>query len=561
MIITPDTSSESIPNVRLQNNSDAVFDDGPSRESVHQEAHKVADEIGTIASLEKIRADQTAVEEAQARGSKLTTDVLYDPDNGVLGSQGKDALQAQKDGMQRFKSGMNDISSSLNGPAQVGAFNKWALAQGGIVDKTMMVHVDQQLRAHDAKTFDNLVDNQAGAAATAHGDPDALALSFGTVKDNLDAYATRNRLDADQKQVLAEHTFDKMHSSVIDGLLTFQGGPSAEKYYQDNKDQISPKTQVVLEKALAEGDTRYKAQENVLKIIQANPDSESDALKEADKIDDADTRDAARKMITARFTQDRQARKNDQDSLFMQMSQMVNQKGLVDPIDRRNAVPPLAWSKLSVDQQRAIEKGGSVDETSVNKWMDFRQAMKDNSLQKMSEADIKTKFLQYMTPADQKTVIDAWTGAKGGPKNAKFLSAQSIAQNIDTSASSAGLIKADARARHETDKDQLKLLDDSVNRNIIEFESANKRSPNPEEIQGIIDKQVISEIGKKRPGFFERLGTKAPVAYENIPEQAKQQIIGMAKKYGATATRTKIENAYQMHRQGRPDSEIEKLFK
>lgn len=563
-IIIPETTSEPIPNFRVQSNTDeATFGGGPGRESVNQETQKLASETGTIAAMEKIRADQTAVEEAQARGSKLTTDVLYDPETGVLGSQGKNALQAQKDGMQKFKKGMNDISASLNGPEQIGTFNKWAIAQAGVVDKTMMVHVDEQLKAHDAKTFDNLVDNSAGQAATNYGNPDALKLAFGTVKDNLDAYALRNRLDDDQKQILSEHVNDKMHTAVIDGMLTFAGGVSAEKYYEANKDQISPKTQVVLEKALSEGKTRYQAQDNVLKIIQANPDSESDALKAADKIDDADTRDAARKMITARFTQDRQARKNDQDALFMQMNQMVSSKGLTDGVDRKNAVPPLAWSRLSPEQQRAIEKGGEVDVTSVNKWIDFREAVKDGSLPKMSEADLKTKYLQYMTPADQKTVIDTWSGAKGsrGSGSVKFLSAQSIAQNIDTSASTAGLIHADVRARRETDKDQLKLLDDNVNRSIIEFENANKKSPNPEEVQGIIDKQVISAIGKKPVGIFERFGSKAAVSYENIPERAKEQILQMAKKNSATATRTKIEKAYQMHRQGQPDSEIEKLFK
>lgn len=561
-ITAPDVAPEPIPGVRIQPAAnETTFGAGPGLQQIGGDIQKIATDSGDIAAFEKIRADQTAVETAQAKMSQASLGILYDPQIGVMGSKGTDALEAQKNGMEQFKKTANDISSSLNGPQQIGAFNKWVLEHGATIERTMMGHADEQLQKHDENTFNSLVSNQAALASLSHGDPQATATALRTVNENAVAYAQRNRFDKDATDKLVQDSSDKMHTAVIDGMLKFQNDGSAQKYYDANKDQMSPDARLKVQDGLSEGSIRFSSSSAAQSIMAKHPDSEADALAATNKISNPEVQDTARKLISTNFAQNRQAQKNDQDALFMNMSKMVNQKGLTDPVDRRNAVPPMAWSRLSSEQQRAIEKGGDVDETSIGKWIDFKQTIADGSTAKISRADLQSKYLQYMTPADQKTVVDQWSSAQKGSDNPKLLRDQTVSKSIDDSLSTAGLIPPTTKQRSPSDNLALKQVDDNVHRDIIGFESSQNRSPKPDEVQAIVDKRTIEAIGNKPPGFFARFSAAAPTPYEAIPEKAKEQSVQLARSVGGVATRQKIEQAYQLHRQGKSDDEIAKIFK
>ena len=89
--------------------------------------------MSEIGVFEKIRADQTATEEAQAKMAAAHNDILYNPQTGIMGSKGRGcSLQAQEDGRKRFrKDAATQIMGTLHGPTQQGPFQKWVQQQSG----------------------------------------------------------------------------------------------------------------------------------------------------------------------------------------------------------------------------------------------------------------------------------------------------------------------------------------------------------------------------------------------------------------------------------------------
>lgn len=558
MIIAPDVTPQPIPNVKEQPAaSETTFGGGPGLEAEGAGVQKIAQDAGDIAAFEKIRANQMAVEDAQAKGSKLTTDVLYDPQTGVLGSHGKDALQSQKDGMDRLQKGMNDISTTLNGEQQKGAFNKWALSQVDVANHHMMAHVDEQLKSQDAESFKNLVDNSAAQVALGHGNPDTLKQVFGTVNDNTVAFAARNRLDPDQTKELVQNTNDKMHTAVIDGMMKFQTDDSAQKYYDAHKDEISPEAQLKITNALDEHNIRWRASSAATDILKDNPNSEADALKAAGKISNPEIQDTARKLISARFSEDRQAKKNDQDDTFMRMQQMVNQKGLTDPIDRRMAIPAMAWNKLSAEQQRAIEKGGGTDVTSPKAYLAFSQQIKDGTLKDLSQADLMSKYLVNFKPEDQKQAMELWSGARGGKPSQRLMDEQNIQKSIETNLVNEKLIAPKSSDRGQSQHSLMFDVMDNVHRDYEAQQSSLGRNLKPEEAQAIVDKATLKAIAKKPVGWF----SNEPISFESIPDRAKSSLMLLGRQNGFAVDKIGMEKAWQMHLQGKSDADIIKALK
>lgn len=550
-INAPDVSPEPVSSVHFSADvTPTTLGGGPGIEQQVRESQGIASDVAEIATFEKIRADQAKVDNAQSKSLAYKEDLLYNPETGVLGSKGEDSVEAHQEGITKLKKYLNNVSSTLEGDEQKGPFNKWAQSLAGVTNQTMMSHVDTQLAVHRKNVFENIQEQSAAGAALNNGNPDAIDFYRNTANQAALNYARDSRMDPDATRQIVRDTNDKTQIGVINGMLKYATYDDAKNYLDENKDNISLKAQEVIQKTMVEGYLRHQA------ILAANdahakhPDSETDALAALNKISNPDVLDLARKKLSADYAQDRQAIKNDQDQIFLEMQEMVNKKGLTDPVDRRNAVPESKWNMLTGEQRRAIEKGGSMDVTSIRKWADFDQMRKDGTLKDLSQADFMTKFTPYFSPEDAKQALNAWSAAsKGGANDPKAARDQSIAQSIDQSLTTAGVIHADPKLRHDKEKMLLKQAGDDIHRQIVEFQSANNgKQPKPEELQKIIDKHTIDTIGQKPDSIFAKVGnlisgTKV-TPYETIPDQAKNDILASARQHGKILSKDDIEKAY-----------------
>lgn len=551
----PEVESQPIPSVRLSDNtSPTTFGGGPGAELATRQEEQIAGAVGEIATFEKIRADQTAVDDGKSKALAEKQNILYDPQTGVLGSKGVDSIQAHQEGIQKLKKNLNDISSNLSGDEQVGPFNKWAQELAATTNQTMMAHVDKQMDEHRVKTLASITENAAASAALEHGNPQAVDFYRNTANQAALNYARDARLDPDATAEVVREANDKTQIAVINGMLKFQTYNDAKDYFEANKDNISPKAQQAIQTTMQEGYLRHQATVAANDAITKNPNSETDALAAVNSIQNPDAKAMARSLISGQYAQDLAARKNDQETLFNQTVLDLNSKNITDSAQRRFSISEPTWNKFTPEQQRAIEKGGTADVTSITKWEDFTQAVKNGSLAKMSQAEVNAKFMPYMDASDQKTVAEYWSGmkkngGKGGPKEKAY---ESVLQMQDEALAGIGALSP----KNPTPRQLIfkKQFQGNVDRDLSAQQAALGRPLKQDEIRKIVDEHTLDAIQKQPDGWFRS------ASYSTIPDADKQHIVELAREAGIQATKSHIEDAYKMHKQGKSDADIVKAL-
>jgi hypothetical protein len=325
----------------------------------------------------------------------------------------------------------------------------------------------------------------------------------------------------------------------------------AKKYFLDNKKEIDPKQWDKIQGLLDTSSVKSDASSYARDILSKNPDSEAKALLSANKIKDPETADATRQLISRTFQQNRQADKNDQDNIFLQTSQRIKQSGLTDPVDIAKAIRPSEKIGMRDEQYRAILKTGQDVVTSPNKWLDFMETVKDGSVTKLSRADLESKYLPYFDVNDKKKAEDLWTTGRKGPSN-KFTGEQTTAQMIDNSLINEGFIHAKQNLRNENQKQFQVKFNSLVRDEIDQTQEKEKRILTSTEKQEIIDHHLLEEIGNRSSSWASfsrtmRLSTKPPVSFNDIPEDAREDLLSISRHLGKPVTKEQIETAYPFY--------------
>lgn len=556
-IIAPDVAPQPIPGVRETSvANETTFGGGPGLDKINHEVQKVASDVADISIVARARQDQMAVEDAQAKATRLTTDVLYDPQTGVLTSRGTTALQAHKDGMKRLQKGMNDISRDLNGEAQIGTFNRWAMAQAEASNTTMMGHVDKELKDHDVKTYDSLLANQQGLVAMAHGNPQTLKLGFDTVNENAVAFAERNRLDPDQTKQFIQDANDKMHASVVDGMLKFQDDDSADKYFQANKDLMSPAMQEKVSVALEEGNLRNRSARESASIWDATRGNLTASFAKADKIDNPELREMTRQRLRQLSSDKNAAQDADQNDKFQQAWGLVKNASMSgSPVVLRDTVPPMLWTQLLPSNQEILKKLAFNNETNAQKWTEF-SLMPPTMMKGITAQEMQQTWLPEFAPKDRDKAMSMWQKAQSNSTDSYLNATQNhmIAQSARTM-NVAGLTPGDPnKAKH----DPKKLRGDAA-KEYVEWQNVAQqaitnfevtklggtRKATQEETQTILDNLVLEKMGQKSFLGFKWGGTPViRTPYDEIPEADKQKMESFAKKRGVKLTPDQYQTAY-----------------
>ena len=243
-IIAPDVIPEPIPDVQLQPKAGLeAFGGGAGLEGINQKVQGIAQSAGEIASLEMLRANQTAVQEAQDKATSLYTDKLYNPQTGVIASRGKDALPATIEARQKFRQGLNDVSETLTNPIQKGAFNRVAYDLDARFNTVAMQHADTEHTRYDNETNKNFLNNQLILASKEYH-PDSLdnhILPEGIAA--IRAHGQRNGQDEETiKARISDFQDNVAFNAITQGMLRdpANGIAMSKQYLEEHKDDISP---------------------------------------------------------------------------------------------------------------------------------------------------------------------------------------------------------------------------------------------------------------------------------------------------------------------------------
>lgn len=568
-IIAPEVAPQPIPNVRMEPAATTeTFGGGAGLEAVGQQGQKIAADAGAIAAFEKIRADQTAVQEAAAKLSEAHTQILYDPETGVLASRGTNSFQAQKEGWDQYRKTANQISSTLHGEAQVGAFNKEALAMGDTFNRTTMAHVDTQLKEHDKNTFNSLVLNLTDQGAMAYGDPLHRQLLLGMLDDHAKQYARRNGLSDDEQEAMQSKINSDFHRQVIARMLGDRKDLLANQYFTEHKDDIADSdVRDHIDGMLKEGSFRGESLRQADAIWDKAGGNLQDAFAAARKIEDPEVQDRTVQRLRERDNQVKEARTSDQDNAYYDAQKLLGNAtkgGRVKGEQSLNdIVPPDVWTRMSPTQQAGLRRlylGG--DENSDQIWTSW-SLMSPTEKAGMSQADFQANVLSHLDNKHRDVAMKQFNDALGNKTTA--LSDHEQVNLIQASAQQSGIIpglrpgvpakklRGDAAASYTA-------FQDSVQEAVSDFERTTlggRRRASMEETQKIIDTQTLGLIGNKTSilttaGRVLGLSTSPAIRYNDIPDQAKEDILSIARHLGKTVTKEQIERAYISYQQKDP---------
>lgn len=571
-ITVPEVEPQITPNFREQPAAnETTFGGGPGADAINSQVQKIASSAAEIAIDARYKQDQAAVSEAQSAASRLTTDVLYDPTTGVLVSQGTNTLKAHKEGMTRLQKGMNDISMKLNGEAQIGAFNAWAMKNADASNTTMMGHVDKELEKHDVQVFDTLVKNQQGIVAMAHGNPKVLELGFQTVNENALSFAQRNNYDPEQTKILVQNANDKMHSSVIDGMLKFQNDDSADKYFEAHKDGMSPAMQEQMSKALLEGNIRNRSTIEADKIWNKSGGNLAEAFAEANKIENPAIREMTRDKIKGLQSDKVLVQEADQNEKFQQAWGLVKNQPLNKPVNLREIIPPMLWSKLLPSNQEVLKKLVFNNETNAEKYTKF-MLMSPTELKQINAQQMQMEWLPEMAPKDRDKVMKKWQGGQANTKDSYVTTAQQhIIADYARMQGIAGLTPGDPnKPGHDPRKlrgDRAKIYhqyQSVLDQTILNYETTELKGQRPasdQEVKNLFDNLVITQMGEKSIGPFKFGGKQiilTPVS--DIPQNAIEDLYAIASHIGVKPTREQIQQAYYYY-QNKDKKGVDEAFR
>lgn len=565
-LTAPDIAPEPVRPSQIQSAASAeTFGGGPGLEQVNQEAQKISSDAGNIATFQKIRADQAAVEEAV--GSKLSpalTNLIYDPQNGALAKINqsttmKDTLKAQQDALDQYDKTAKDIAGKLQGPDQIGAFNQHALAYGDTLKRTLMAHGDQHIKQQDQQSFDSFVDNSIAQGSLGYGDKKNQEVLLDMMNEHAEQFAQRNGMTPDQLTDLKSGINSKFHQGVINQMLTDHKDQMASQYFQDNKDQITvPQIRDKVQDALEEGKYRGESIRATDSIWQKTGGNLQAAYAQADKELDPDLRDRIHQRLREKDNEVKEARTSDQDNAYYEASQKVGQavkSGQQGTGNLMDIVSPDRWVRMSPSQQDGLKRMWSNDQNSDQVWTSYN-LMNPTDKAQQSQSDFETEVLSRLDKSHKDKAMAMRNASLGN--NPTSLTDHDQAKLIEKSVQESGIVpglnpgksasklKGDAAATYGAFQDQAQEAIADFERN----ELGGRRRASQQETQKIVDQKILDTLSSSKPSFFTSVGrsiglSAAPaVSFDKIPDDAKEQILTKARQMGKAVTRDQIENAY-----------------
>jgi hypothetical protein len=557
-ITAPNILPEPIRPPRIQPQASLeTFGGGQGLEQIGQETQKIASAGGEIAALEKIRYDKVAAEEAI--GNKLAP-TMTDLQSKAMAAihqanDPKEVMKIHDDFLQQANAEQKKIIGGLSNEYQIGAANLHAVPMFNSFSKSLTAHVNQRVDKLYDGSFHSSVDNliaQSSINWPQSLNPEIQKTNYARLQYSINNYSDHFGLSGEQKEELESKIYTKYNAANINQMLSEKQYDQAQKYFDANQDKIIvPEIRDKIQKALTEGGLKSQSEQSFKSAISQYPDSEAKALALADKLVNPEISGRARELISRYFQQNRQATRNDQDDLFLRTSQQIKQSGKTDPVDIEQMIPPQVKVQLRDEQYKALLKSGQDVVTSSNKWLDFMETVKDGSVTKLSRADLESKYLPYFDVNDKKKAEDLWTTGRKGPSN-KLTGEQTTAQMIDNSLINEGFIHAKQNLRNENQKQFQVKFNSLVRDEIDQTQENQKRILNPEEKQKIIDRHLLEEIGNRSSTWASfsrtmRLSAKPSVSFGDIPEDAREDLISIARHLGKPVTKEQIETAYPFY--------------
>ena len=365
-------------------------------------------------------------------------------------------------------------AEALQNPAQQQAFAQHvAQLRNASVANVAQYETGQRRQATQDSTTASI--GTSIDAAVANGDAASIAIAKQSVLAGTSALAKLNGWDAPTALAYGDEQLTKLHTGMIDKLLTAGNAGAAQAYYDANKQDINGLAQPKIEQALKIGNLKTTAQGFADQQVSAGAD-EATALAAARKQFDGDQEAAAVADIKTRFAEKQQqleqGERNAADSAWQSYDKT------------QQLPPPNVLASMTGESRAQLTKYAQDQARGVNTQTDWptyhdlrQQAVADPA--DFAKLDLNN-YRTELAPGQMKEMIDIQTSVgKPGPLH----DVQTLQEQLNT--------------MHNTldwgasDKDKMGAFDSVVTQEINSEQTAAKRPLTFDERQKVIDRMAI----------------------------------------------------------------------
>jgi len=355
-----------------------------------------ASKYAQIQQEERDKADQIAALAMDNAFAKWEASALYDPQNGALTKQGKDALPLPEQTAEAFTKISGEIEATASTDRQRAHFQTIKLRRQQGLDLTIRRHVFGEMQAYGREELAGTLENARNEAGAAALDPEQSAAAIDRGVSALNVMAPKLGLgpEALQKQRLAFTS--GAHSDIIERLLANNKDRAARVYFEElPKGQLTSDAQARVEKAIEVGSLRGESQRQADVILAAGGTLTEQRAK-VKGITDPELRDAVQQRI------EHEAVIRDREEREAEQSTMRSAYDILDKTANVNRIPPATWSQFDGGTRSAMRSyaehkaKGTPVQTDLPTYYGLVQKAMDSP-----EAFATTNLLKYRAQLDE----------------------------------------------------------------------------------------------------------------------------------------------------------------
>lgn len=443
-----------------------------------------------VEEKERRKADELALLDVDQQLSKLETQMLYDPQNGAMNKRGKDSFALPDTIIPEFDKKIGEIEQGLSSDFQRLSFQKMVARRRGHIDRQIQRHVAAETRRYDDQVTKDYVANEMNAAIENFHDPERIELALDRQKGAILSHAKRNGLSKESTDRLLEDTQSKTHKSVFSKILNSGGVTSAQQYYKQYKDQISGEDRVSIDKALKEGLIDQKSMLASDRLYEKYSDNMTEALAQANKIQDAEQRAETKRKLKNRFQDQRIAEQEESRQSFNSAYDTLETNG-----GNIDAIPKALWAELEPSKKETLKKiANNIKYGSGETDWDTFYNLKMMASNPATRDDFKrlnlTEYFDKLKDSEKKTLINLQTKAND-PSDKLLDGIQTHTQIVNGVLQSVGMDKKDER---------VPLFRRKLDELVVQKQQASGREVTNDEVQELADQLMMDVVTK--PGWI-----------------------------------------------------------
>jgi hypothetical protein len=227
----------------------------------------VAGALFEVKQREQLQADQTAVTEADRQLGQVENGLLYDPQNGALTKQGKDAIRISGPTLTQYDQQTARVAGSLVTPRAKRVFQEAAGKRRLDIERELAGHEVQQREVYADNEAKSYVLQSVDSAANHWNDPIRVSEELNRQRAVIEQQASRKGWSSAQKDVALRAAQSDLHTGVVGRMIGMQQIGKASEYLAVNAPNMDDTAVESLQRRiLSEEDAQVRRQEHQQKL-------------------------------------------------------------------------------------------------------------------------------------------------------------------------------------------------------------------------------------------------------------------------------------------------------